>query len=182
MAAMPDAGVVAMVMAWADRAGFRVGTGFGLGFLPWAPGTFGSLDGVLLAWWMLGRDRATQLAMAMLFFGVGWWVCEVSSARFGAVDAPQIVADEFLAFPLSVLGLRFARHPGVMMLALVLYRAFDIFKPWPIRELESVPGGLGIMLDDVVAASCVWLVLVSARLLYRTWRNHLLIARSRLER
>lgn len=169
-------------MAWADRAGVWAGTGSGLGYLPWAPGTFGSLAGVLLACWILGRDRATQLVIAVLLLGTGWWVCEVSAVRFGGVDASQIVADELLAFPFAVLGLRFARHPGVMVVAFTLFRVFDILKPWSIRELESIPGGLGIMLDDVAAASCVWLILFSARLLYRVSTCQPGITGSRLRR
>ena len=99
----------------------------------------------------------------MVFFGSGWWLCEAATIRLDGVDAPQIVIDEILAFPFAVLGLQFARRASVMALAFALYRLFDILKPWPIRTIESIPGGLGIMLDDVAAASWVWLIRVFGR-------------------
>ncbi|WP_372611220.1 phosphatidylglycerophosphatase A [Halomonas sp.] len=146
-----------------------IATGFGLGHLPWAPGTVGSLLGLPLAWWILGRSRQVQLGVSAMLLVIGVPVCHVASAALGGGDVQSIVADEFLAFPVAVLGLAALRRPWAMAGVFVIYRFFDITKPPPINQLESLGGGLGIMLDDTVAALYTWLVLVVCLLLWRRW-------------
>ncbi|MGP9808606.1 phosphatidylglycerophosphatase A family protein [Halomonas sp. AOP12-C2-37] len=137
-------------------------TGFGLGLAPIAPGTFGSLLGVPLAWWLLGRPTSHQAAIIAVLIAIAIPVCHVASLHFAGLDHGSIVADEYVAFPLAVIGLRAARHPLVMALAFGVYRFFDALKPPPIHLAEAVPGGFGIVLDDVIAALITWLIVAAA--------------------
>ncbi len=125
--------------------------GFGTGLAPFAPGTFGSLPGVLLFWLTMDFGLYVQLGVVVALVVSGIWLCGESARRIGVHDHGGIVWDEIagmyvtlLAAPISVVG---------WMLAFVLFRLMDIVKPWPIRDLDHrLKGGLGIMLDDLVAA------------------------------
>jgi phosphatidylglycerophosphatase A len=125
--------------------------GFGLGLSPIAPGTVGSLLGVALAWLTLDLDLVLQIGIAAAMFVAGIWICGNSSRRLGQHDPGGIVWDEIAAMYATLLV-----APATItawILAFGLFRAFDIVKPWPIRELDHrLGGGLGIMLDDLVAA------------------------------
>ena len=125
--------------------------GFGTGLAPFAPGTFGSIPGLILFWLTLDFGLYVQLSIAVAMALIGIWICGESARRIGVHDHGGIVWDEivgmyvtlFLA-PISVVG---------FVLAFVLFRIMDIVKPWPIRDLDhSMQGGLGIMLDDLLAA------------------------------
>jgi phosphatidylglycerophosphatase A len=125
--------------------------GFGTGLAPFAPGTFGSIPGLILFWLTLDFGIYVQLGVAAAIAVAGVWICGESARRIGVHDHGGIVWDEivgmyvtlFLA-PVSVVG---------FVLAFVLFRIMDIVKPWPIRDLDHrIHGGLGIMLDDLVAA------------------------------
>lgn len=134
--------------------------GFGTGLAPVAPGTFGSLPGVLLFWLTMGFGFYVQLGIALFLVAAGIWLCGESARRIGVHDHGGIVWDEIagmyvtlLLAPPSVLG--FAA-------AFALFRLFDIVKPWPIRDLDHrLGGGLGIMLDDLAAAVYALLLLAS---------------------
>jgi len=125
--------------------------GLGAGLAPKAPGTFGSLFGMAIAWWTLplGFDARIVVVIALIVSGV--WICGESARRIGVHDHSGIVWDEIagiylvlLVAPVSILG---------WGLGFGLFRLFDIWKPWPIRDLDHrLHGGLGIMLDDLVAA------------------------------
>ncbi|MDX1507189.1 MAG: phosphatidylglycerophosphatase A [Woeseiaceae bacterium] len=125
--------------------------GFGTGLAPVAPGTFGSLPALLLAWLTLDLGLYAQLGVAAALFAAGIPICGASARKLGIHDHGGIVWDEIcgmyvtlLLAPASLLG--FAAAFG-------LFRLFDIVKPWPIRDLDHrLGGGLGIMLDDLVAA------------------------------
>ncbi len=133
--------------------------GLGTGLSPVAPGTVGSLLGVALAW--LTRDFAllAQAAIAASLFVAGVWLCGESARRLGIHDHGGIVWDEIVGMYLVLLITPFALLPWI--LAFVLFRAFDIVKPWPIRDLDHrIKGGAGIMLDDLVAALYAALTLV----------------------
>jgi phosphatidylglycerophosphatase A len=125
--------------------------GLGTGLAPVAPGTVGSLLGVGLAW--VTRDLAFfgQAAIAIGLFLVGIWICGESARRIGVHDHGGIVWDEICGMYLTLL----VAPPSATawLLAFALFRVFDIVKPWPIRDLDHrMSGGLGIMLDDLVAA------------------------------
>ncbi len=125
--------------------------GFGTGLAPVAPGTVGSLPGVLLFWLTMGYGSYVQLGVAAGLIVAGVWICGESARRIGVHDHGGIVWDEIagmyvtlMVAPVSVVG---------WALAFVLFRFMDIVKPWPIRDLDHrIEGGLGIMLDDLVAA------------------------------
>jgi len=125
--------------------------GLGLGLSPVAPGTVGTLLGVVIAWLALDLSFNVQIGLAVAMFVAGIWICDNSSRRIGQHDPGGIVWDEIAAMYIVLL---FA--PATItawILAFGLFRLFDIAKPWPIRDLDhSIGGGLGIMLDDLVAA------------------------------
>ena len=125
--------------------------GFGTGLSPVAPGTVGSLVGVLFAWLTRDFGLVAQLAIAVAIIVAGFWICGESARRIGVHDHGGIVWDEIagmyvtlLAAPATVVG---------WVLGFALFRVFDIVKPWPIRDLDHrLGGGVGIMLDDLAAA------------------------------
>ncbi|OJA05291.1 phosphatidylglycerophosphatase A [Halomonas sp. QHL1] len=142
-----------------DTVNLWLASGFGLGQSPFAPGTLGSLLGIPLAWWLLSRPLGQQGAVMAALLILAVPVCHYASQQFAGLDHGSIVADEYLAFPLAVIGLQAARHPLVMALAFGVYRFFDALKPPPIHLAEYVNGGFGIVLDDVIAALVTWVVM-----------------------
>ena len=125
--------------------------GFGTGLSPFAPGTVGSLVGVLFAWLTLDLGLPVQLGVAAGIVLSGIWICGESARRIGVHDHGGIVWDEIAGMYVTLLLAPPAI--GAWILAFLLFRAFDIIKPWPIRDLDHrLKGGLGIMLDDLAAA------------------------------
>lgn len=129
-----------------------IALGFGVGLVPKAPGTLGTLLALPLAW-ALGLvlpPLGIAFAAIPLFF-LGIWACEITGRNLGAADHGAMVWDEVVAFlPLAALA---SASIVLQLVAFGLFRLFDIWKPFPIRELErNVKGGLGVMIDDVVAA------------------------------
>ncbi|RUR29565.1 phosphatidylglycerophosphatase A [Vreelandella andesensis] len=145
-----------------------IATGFGLGLAPMAPGTFGSLLGIPLAWWLLSKSTRLQAVVTGVLIIAAVPICHIASLHFAGADHGSIVADEYVAFPLAVLGLTAARHPLVMALAFGVYRFFDGLKPPPIHLAEYVQGGFGIVLDDVIAALVTWVVMA---LVLKFWQR-----------
>ena len=126
--------------------------GFGAGCSPRAPGTMGTLLAVAL---YLPLSRLSLPAYGLVLLVVtlaGIWLCERASRDLGVHDHPGIVWDEIAGYLLTM----FAAPPGWLWIAVgfALFRLFDIWKPWPIGVLDRrVQGGLGIMLDDLVAGA-----------------------------
>lgn len=136
--------------------------GLGTGLAPVAPGTAGSLLGVLLAWAVQALAFEMQLAIAAALVVGGIWVCGESARRIGVHDHSGIVWDEIAAMYLILIFVPVSA--AAWALAFALFRLFDIWKPWPIRELDHrLHGGLGIMLDDLVAALYTALLLGFSR-------------------
>lgn len=140
-------------------------TWFGSGWLPGAPGTWGSLAALPFAWLILSYGDPGLLAFfSVALFALGCWASDIAVRETQAVDPGWIVIDEvvgqwltLLAAPFSLLG--FAA-------AFVLFRVFDIWKPFPIRLAERrLEGGIGIMADDVLAAVYAAIVLIIGRML-----------------
>lgn len=133
--------------------------GFGTGLAPVAPGTVGSLVGVLLAWLTLDLGLMTQIGIAVAISVAGIWICGESSRRLGIHDHGGIVWDEIAGMYIVLIVAPTTLWAWI--LAFGLFRAFDIVKPWPIRDLDHrIHGGVGIMLDDLVAALYAALLLV----------------------
>jgi len=124
--------------------------GFGSGLAPVAPGTFGSLVGLAIALALAPLGLAWSLVAVAVAVGVGIWICGESARRLGVHDHPAIVWDEVAGMMITMLAVPDAWWGAP--LAFVLFRLFDIAKPWPIREIDhGLGGGMGIMLDDVLA-------------------------------
>ncbi|MFI0471980.1 phosphatidylglycerophosphatase A [Halomonas sp. HMF6819] len=150
-----------------EALNIALATGLGVGFAPLAPGTVGTLWGVALAWWLLGFRISHQMAINALLLGLGVLVCHFASGYYGGLDYGSIVFDEIVAFPLAVIGLKATRTLWVMAAAFIVYRLLDAIKPPPIHLAEFAPGGLGVVLDDVIAAFLTWLLLAALLLVYR---------------
>jgi phosphatidylglycerophosphatase A len=140
--------------------------GLGLGLAPVAPGTFGTLLGIPVAWGLARLGPAGAAIGTGVLFAAGIWLCGRSADRLGVHDHPGIVWDEVTGYAIAVLFL-----PATWvwwLLAFVLFRLLDIVKPWPIREIDhSLRGGLGTMLDDAVAGLITGGALLLARTLLR---------------
>jgi phosphatidylglycerophosphatase A len=125
--------------------------GLGAGLSPVAPGTMGTLVAVPFVFALKSLDAPVFWSMLLLLFLLGVWWCGQVSRRLGVHDHGGIVWDEMVGYWLSVAFVPLQWH--WLLAAFVLFRFFDIVKPWPIRQLDrKVSGGFGIMLDDVVAA------------------------------
>ena len=135
--------------------------GFGTGLSPIAPGTVGTVLALPIAYALTQMPLTAAIAAAAIFALGGIWICGESARRLGCHDHPGIVWDEIAAF--AALALALPPGPVWLGLGFLLFRLFDIVKPWPIRELDHrLRGGLGIMLDDLAAACCAG---ISARVI-----------------
>lgn len=121
----------------------------GVGYIRFAPGTFGSAAG-LLVWWLLPPSPAAQAAAILVLFVVGAWSGSLAEAHFKKTDPGQIVIDEVVGV-LITLFLNPVGWKGALA-GFVLFRAADIIKPYPSNRLESLHGGIGVMADDAMAA------------------------------
>ena len=129
----------------------------GLGRVRYAPGTWGSLAGLLLAWWLTPTGAGLTWLPASFAYSalliIGSLVGVAAAGRFaraeGRTDPPSAIVDECLGMLWSVAGL--PQRAGVWIAGFVLFRLFDITKLGPIRRCEALPGGWGIMADDVAA-------------------------------
>ena len=164
-----------------------LGTWFGPGLSPFAPGTVGSAAAIPFAWVILWFGGVEGLAIAtLLCFVVGCWACEIYGRETGKKDASELVIDEVAGMWLTLLlfieilphlffyGLEFADLPLEYMLhplvsvaiygcAFLMFRLFDIWKPWPVSWADrKVKGGLGVMLDDIFAGLYPSLILLGA--------------------
>jgi phosphatidylglycerophosphatase A len=143
--------------------------GFGSGLSPYAPGTCGTLVAVPLVYGLAQLGWWTHLSVTIAAFVVGIYLCGESARRLGAHDHSGIVWDEFVGFSVTML----AAPPqiGWLIAGFALFRLFDIAKPWPIREADhSLHGGLGIMLDDVIAGVFAAALLCALQYGFNHWR------------
>ncbi len=158
-------------------------TALGLGYLPRAPGTWGSLGGLALAWGLWKYSAAQpgiaimkglfpseliffelSCLVALLVAAVGVWVAGRAAKYLGSPDPQVVVIDEVSGQHLTYLigsGWTAALNWKYFLLGFILFRVFDIWKPFPARQAESLPGGWGIMADDwaagLYAALGLWL-------------------------
>jgi len=145
--------------------GHLLSFGFGSGYFPKAPGTAGTLAAIPF---FLGLSLLDTLGYGMATlacFLIGIYLCQRTSAALGVADHPAIVWDEFVGLFITML---FAPvNVLTVVLGFVFFRFFDILKPWPVSVIDTrLKGGLGVMLDDVIAGTyallclqiCIWLI------------------------
>jgi phosphatidylglycerophosphatase A len=122
-----------------------------IGYAPLAPGTFGSAAG-LVAFFLIRRTGSVgvELAAIALLFAIGVWSANVAEHHFGKVDPGPVVLDEVVGM-LITLALLPVNLTGAIV-GFLLFRVLDVFKPWPSGRFEQLPGGLGVMADDGMAA------------------------------
>ena len=140
-----------------------IALGAGAGLVPFAPGTFGTLLALPIFWLAGPRLEPSVYLLGLVgFFAIGIWACELTGRDLGHADHGSMVWDETVAF---LLVLFFTPvYDYWQAAAFVLFRAFDIVKPPPIRYYErTVAGGFGVMLDDLVAAFYTLVVLAIAK-------------------
>ena len=146
------------------RSALLLSTWFGCGYSPVAPGTAGSLAALLIAialhefagfaWWHF-------LLLAAAVFGPAVWAAGVTARESGRKDPQFVVIDEVIGLWIALAG-AVSFNWITYLAAFALFRLFDIWKPPPVRQLEAIPGGLGINLDDVMAGCYAALVLFVA--------------------
>ena len=140
---------------------FFLATGFGIGLIPYAPGTCGSLLGILfyLALHSLDLMLIWELVIILLFFFLALLACNITLEKFGISDHPELVIDETVAMMLLLITV--PASSIWVIIAFLTFRILDIFKPWPISTIDAkIKSGLGVMLDDLVA------VLIGGFLIY----------------
>jgi phosphatidylglycerophosphatase A len=138
--------------------------GFGSGLSPYAPGTMGTLVAIPFIFALKSLGNPGFWIMLLLLFLLGVKLCSHVSHKLGVHDHGGIVWDEMVGYWLSVAFVPLQWH--WLLAGFLLFRFFDIFKPWPIRQLDKkVSGGFGIMIDDVVAA--IFTIIILA--LFQNW-------------
>lgn len=124
--------------------------GFGSGLSPKAPGTLGTIAVIPFYVLLADLDWQNYIGICLLVSLVGIYICQVAAEHAKTHDHPGIVWDEFAGFLITMIAVPFTWIN--LLFGFVLFRIFDILKPWPISWLDKkVSGGLGIMLDDIVA-------------------------------
>ncbi len=135
-----------------------VALGFGAGLSPVAPGTVGTLVGVVLYLVLSLLPTLLYVVVVAGLFAAGVWAIGGAVDKMGSDDPPAVVWDEVVGFLVAMI----AAPAGILwvILGFVLFRVFDIYKPWPIAQVERrFKGPIGVMLDDVLAGVYTWLVL-----------------------
>lgn len=138
------------------RLGLAIATTAGVGYVPLAPGTFGSLAGLLL-WMVIPASPFAQAGAILAVFAAGCWSAGVAERHFGRTDPGYVVIDEVMGM-LITLFMNPVGWKGAAV-AFLLFRIFDVIKPYPANRLEALHGGVGVMADDGMAAVYANLVL-----------------------
>lgn len=137
-------------MRLSDRINLLFATGLGLGYLPGPTGTYGSLLGLLLFWLVLpAASDWILVAVAVVLFVLAVAASSRAAEQFHHSDPKQVVCDEICGQWVSLLYVPVSGR--TLLMAFLLFRFFDILKPFPARRFERFPGGWGITADDVMA-------------------------------
>lgn len=133
--------------------------GFGSGLAPVAPGTFGTLAAIPLYLAAAGLPLPGYLLLTLALFLAGVWLCAECERTLGVEDHSGIVWDEIVGFFVTMTAVPLSLQS--VLAGFLLFRLFDVWKPWPVRWFDrQVHGGLGIMLDDLLAGAYAWLVML----------------------
>lgn len=154
-----------------DKVCLFIATGFGIGLIvPFAPGTFGSAAGVALAYATTALPFWLQPPIGLALTCLAIPFCGRAEQLLGIHDDGRITADEWMLYPLAVMGLPLMDLPWWMVLAFfAVVRTIDIVKPYPAKQLQSIPGGRGIVIDDFVANLYALAINWGLYSLYRIW-------------
>jgi phosphatidylglycerophosphatase A len=137
-------------MKFSDKAVVFLATGLYIGNIPFAPGTFGTLLGLPLCFVLALLKLPLALICTLLFILAAVWISHTAEKRLEKRDPGCIVIDEIAGMAVTLTGLPFNLTTG--LIGFIIFRILDISKPFPIRNLEKhLSGGLGVVLDDVVA-------------------------------
>ena len=134
-----------------------IATAGGAGYAPYASGTFGAAVGVVIYLLTRGWPPGWQIALVVNVALVGTWASRVAAEHFDREDPSQVVIDEVAGQLLTLLLLDV--HAAGILLGFLIFRVFDIVKPWPARQFEAFSHGIGVMADDLMAGVYGWLVL-----------------------
>ena len=149
-----------MTISRRTTAPWLIATWFGCGFSPKAPGTVGAIAAILIAWPLtragFGHYSFLILSLAALYPAIA--AAGIVARESGRKDPQIVVVDEVLGQWLTLAGAP-RLNPRSLFLGLLLFRIFDILKPPPVRLIEQIPGGAGIVLDDMMAGVYAALVL-----------------------
>ena len=145
-------------MKFRERAVLFLATGFFIGTVPFAPGTFGSIIGLPICFLISRLDILIAVICTILFILFAIWMAAVAEKVLKKKDAGEIVIDEIAGLIVTFTGIPFTLK--TVIVGFIIFRAFDILKPFPIGTLErKVAGGPGIVLDDVLAGLYANLIL-----------------------
>ena len=134
-----------------------IAVGFGLGLLPRMPGTWGTLAGVILYLLLLPVSLPVYLFIITLAFIFGCWLCERVSKAMNQYDHASVVWDEIVGYCIAMIAA--PKTVFSIIIGFILFRLFDIMKPWPIRWVDkNMKSGIGMMLDDVLAGLAVCII------------------------
>lgn len=151
-----------------NRVAVWLATGLGVGMVSPAPGTIGGLWGLPLVWALGFCEPTTHKTAIVVLVFAAVWICSVAARALGGQKDPQAIAlDEIVALPIAFWGV----HDwglAVWASGFFSFRLFDILKPFPVRQVEHLPSGLGIVADDCVAAVYACLALHALLWLDRT--------------
>ena len=145
-----------------DRLALLISTVGGVGHAPLAPGTVASAL-TALALGVLSPSRLALVVFLLAVILVGTWAAQEAERSLGGKDPGAIVVDEVAGMALAVLTVPLT--PAVLIAGFLLFRVFDIVKPYPANALQRLPGGVGVMIDDLVAGLYALLLLLVARAL-----------------
>ncbi len=134
-----------------EKVSLFISSGALIGFIPPFPGTLGALQGILLYWLLQDLSFFLHLIIVILFTLLGIYTSQMASFVLQKKDPDEVVIDEILGAYLASWG-----KSGFLelTLAFIFFRIIDIMKPFPLRRLERLPGGFGIMADDILAGLC----------------------------
>ncbi|NEX17960.1 MAG: phosphatidylglycerophosphatase A [Halochromatium sp.] len=159
MSTTPTTDAVASPRFQPTRPDHLIAYGFGAGLSPMAPGTVGTLVAIPIYLVLANLPGLVYLVAVAILIGVGIWACNKVIAETGEDDPPSIVWDEVVGFLVAMAAAPVVSLAWILM-GFLLFRLFDIFKPWPVSWAEErFSGGLGIIADDLVAGAMTWVVL-----------------------
>ena len=150
------------------RLGVFIATCAHVGYAPVAPGTFGSVVGLVVYYFVRRQASITfEIATIAVVLLIALWSATEAEHHFGGIDPGPVVIDEVIGMLITL-----ALHPVNLVGAIagfVIFRVLDVVKPWPARRLELLPGGFGVVLDDAMAGVYGNLIVWVLVLLLPTW-------------